>query len=73
VADERCKICKRIDSMRLDLNDIEIAYIEGLAFGFNIRRDTTFMMLCQKHSDLLTEKLKEAGSKPVNFTSGGDT
>lgn len=70
---ERCRICAKVEEIVARRDDVDMAYVLGLAFGFNIRRDTTFMLLCERHEQLLSTKLKEAGSTPVNLTRGGSS
>jgi hypothetical protein len=48
------------------------AYIKGIAFGFNIRHDKTFIPTCKEHGEALTTALKAAGSESIAVSKGGD-
>ena len=50
---------------------VEAAYVEGLAFGFNLRQDTTYLPACERHRRMLESALHAAGSKSVPVSPGG--
>ena len=76
-----CPICEHIESLtriiRADkigytLEEALVAsYVTGFSRGFMLRSDVTYVEYCQKHADLMSAALAEAGAKPVPTGQGG--
>jgi hypothetical protein len=74
-----CAICDRAQQLHMladvdgvrTLDVIGRALCDGIAAGFNMRKDVTYVEYCREHAELLKDSLKRYGSHQVPITSGG--